>query len=102
MLLDFSQRLAAVLARHVQVEQDNIRPRCVLGSESIALHEVVEQLFAVFDEPQQLAHPRLFESVLDEHSIVGVIIRADDHGLLSVRHQCGAFLSKELQVVYRH
>jgi hypothetical protein len=40
------------------------------------LRQVVEQLLAILDEPQVFAQARLFESVVDEHAVIRIIIRA--------------------------
>src|SRR5215217_6316985 len=76
---DFAQRLAPVHARHVQVEQYQARPRrFALAREPAAVVEVVEQLFAVLDEPQVVGEAALLKRLARHHAVVRVVVGNQD------------------------
>ena len=73
------ERFAAVLLRHVQIEQDEAGPRrgggvCIFA----AAFQVIEQLDPVFDETQIVDQLAFFESLLRHQTIVGVVVCHQD------------------------
>ncbi len=74
--LDFLQRFAAVLARHVEVEQDDVRGWNFL--EGRATMEIVQQLLAVVHRGQPVAQVSFVERFAHEHLVFRVVFRHED------------------------
>jgi hypothetical protein len=85
--LDLLQRLAPVLARHVEVEQDEARSRGRAGRVVAApLEEVVHQLLAVLDEAQVVGDAALLHRPPRQQAVVGVVVGHQNHNRVPLAH----------------
>jgi hypothetical protein len=93
--LDLGQHLAPVLAREVEVEQDQVRPR---GSREVPVPaQEVDRLDAVGDAVQPVADLVVGERLLDEDDIARVVLDEQDVYDLDVlrrAHEPGSPLSR--------
>ena len=88
--LDFAQGFAAIFFGHVKVKEDKARARGIgvpasIGTRSwcrgvfAAAVEVVEELFAVFDEVEFAGEFAFGEGVFGEEAVVGVVVGHEDY-----------------------
>ena len=84
--LDLGERLAAVHLRHVEVEQDDPRPRRVVAVRVLpSLAQVIDQLLPVDDEAQVVGEPRAGERLLGEEAILLVVVGDQDRDRLAAQ-----------------
>ncbi len=86
--LDLGQGFAAILAGHVQVQQDQSRARRLGGIGVLAaVVEIVHQLFAVLHKPQLVGQPLLFHRLVGQQPVVGIVFGHEDRDRsVGIRH----------------
>ena len=74
---DFGKRFAAVLARHIEVEQHQVGEVLAAFTQLAAIEEVHE-LLAVADGSHHLDPGHLFKGLGDEKAVIGIVVGDDD------------------------